>query len=158
MHTVENAVIVPVFTLIIVALISVSGYMHDKVVMRNILNQLSIEYSRNITSNEQKALLVKSEEYIKDKTIFVKKVSVKPGSYAGKENAADGINHITCTAEWPFKLDFFGINICGTAPHPVQIPLHRRPLPQWVPESAHASHRRRRAVSHTGYAPCCFPR
>ena len=63
--------------------------MHDKVVMRNILNQLSIEYSRNITSNEQKALLVKSEEYIKDKTIFVKKVSVKPGSYAGKENAAD---------------------------------------------------------------------
>ena len=42
MHTVENAVIVPVFTLIIVALISVSGYMHDKVVMRNILNQLSI--------------------------------------------------------------------------------------------------------------------
>lgn len=24
----------------------------------------------------------------------------------GKENAADGINHITCTAEWPFKLDF----------------------------------------------------
>lgn len=111
MHTVENAVIVPVFTLIIVALISVSGYMHDKVVMRNILNQLSIEYSRNITSNEQKALLVKSEEYIKDKTIFVKKVSVKPGSYAEKENAADGINHITCTAEWPFKLDFFGINI-----------------------------------------------
>lgn len=111
MHTVENAVIVPVFTLIIVALISVSGYMHDKVVMRNILNQLSIEYSRNITSNEQKALLVKSEEYIKDKTIFVKKVSVKPGSYAGKENAAYGINHITCTAEWPFKLDFFGINI-----------------------------------------------
>ena len=111
MHTVENAVIVPVFTLIIVALISVSGYMHDKVVMRNILNQLSIEYARNITSNEQKALLVKSEEYIKDKTIFVKKVSVKPGSYAGKENAADGINHITCTAEWPFKLDFFGINI-----------------------------------------------
>ena len=111
MHTVENAVIVPVFTLIIVALISVSGYMHDKVVMRNILNQLSIEYSRNITSNEQKALLVKSEEYIKDKTIFVKKVSVKPGSYAGKENAAGGINHITCTADWPFKLDFFGINI-----------------------------------------------
>ena len=93
MHTVENAVIVPVFTLIIVALISVSGYMHDKVVMRNILNQLSIEYSRNITSNEQKALLVKSEEYIKDKTIFVKKVSVKPGSYAGKENAAGHAGH-----------------------------------------------------------------
>lgn len=111
MHTVENAVIVPVFTLIIVALISVSGYMHDKVVMRNILNQLSIEYSRNITSDEQKALLVKSEEYIKDKTIFVKKVSVKPDSYAGKGNAADGINHITCTAEWPFRLGFFGINI-----------------------------------------------
>ena len=112
MHTVEHAVIVPVFTLIIVALISVSGYMHDKVVMRIYSsNQLSIEYSRNITSNEQKALLVKSEEYIKDKTIFVKKVSVKPGSYAGKENASDGINHITCTAEWPFKLDFFGINI-----------------------------------------------
>ena len=106
MHTVENAVIVPVFTLIIVALISVSGYMHDKVVMRNILNQLSIEYSRNITSDEQKALLVKSEEYIKDKTIFVKKVSVKPDSYAGKENAADGINRIICTADWPLKWIF----------------------------------------------------
>ena len=77
MHTVENAVIVPVFTLIIVALISVSGYMHDKVVMRNILNQLSIEYSRNITSNEQKALLVKSEEYIKDKTASIKIVMLE---------------------------------------------------------------------------------
>ena len=110
MHTVENAVIVPVFTLIIVALISVSGYMHDKVVMRNILNQLSIEYSRNITSNEQKALLVKSEEYIKDKTIFVKKVSVKPGSYAGKENAAGGINHMYTNPPL-LSLDFFGINI-----------------------------------------------
>ena len=72
MHTVENAVIVPVFTLIIVALISVSGYMHDKVVMRNILNQLSIEYSRNITSNEQKALLVKSEEYKRQNNICKK--------------------------------------------------------------------------------------
>ena len=64
---------------------------------------------------EEKDNLIKLREvireYIKDKTIFVKKVSVKPGSYAGKENAADGINYITCTAEWPFKLDFFGINI-----------------------------------------------
>lgn len=34
MHTVENAVIIPLFTLIIIALISVSGYMYDRVTMQ----------------------------------------------------------------------------------------------------------------------------
>lgn len=59
MHTVENAVIIPVFTLIIVALISVSGYMHDRVVMQNILNQTAIECANQMTEDEVRQLLIK---------------------------------------------------------------------------------------------------
>ena len=69
MHTVENAVIIPVFTLIIVALISVSGYMHDKVVMRNILNQVGIECSKHMSDDELQQLLLRSERYMSDKTM-----------------------------------------------------------------------------------------
>lgn len=107
MHTVENAVIIPVFTLIIVALISVSGYMHDRVVMKNILNQVSIECSKNMTGDEQKKLLTKSEKYIKEKTIFVKNISIKADDSTSTGSMSGDISQIICTADWPFKLDFF---------------------------------------------------
>ena len=35
MKVVENAIIVPIFTMIIIALISVGIYMHDRIIIRN---------------------------------------------------------------------------------------------------------------------------
>lgn len=106
MHTVENAVIIPVFTLIIIALISVSGYMHDKVVMRNILNQAAIECSKDMSEDELGYLLIKSGKYIEEKTIFIKNVNVQYGSDAVTDIDNRNINQIICTAYWPFKLNF----------------------------------------------------
>ena len=37
MKVVENAIIVPIFTMIIIALISVGIYMHDRIIIRNIV-------------------------------------------------------------------------------------------------------------------------
>ena len=105
MHTVENAVIIPVFTLIIVALISVSGYMHDKVVMRNILNQVGIECSKHMSDDELQQLLLRSERYMSDKTIFVKNISIR--ARGDKED----LSELTCNADWPLKLTYIGINI-----------------------------------------------
>ena len=76
MHTVENAVIIPLFTLIIIALISVSGYMYDRVTIRNILSQTAIECSKPMTDDERQQLLNRSKKYIEEKTMFVKNISV----------------------------------------------------------------------------------
>lgn len=113
MHTVENAVIIPLFTLIIISLISVSGYMYDKVAMRNILNQAAIECSKDISEDELEYLLIKSEKYIEEKTIFVKNVNIKYGSDTVKAIGNRNINQIICTADWPFKLNFLGIEAGG---------------------------------------------
>ncbi len=113
MHTVENAVIIPLFTLIIISLISVSGYMYDKVAMRNILNQAAIECSKDISEDELEYLLIKSEKYIEEKTIFVKNVNIKYGSDTVKAIGNRNINQIICTADWPFKLNFLGIESGG---------------------------------------------
>ena len=37
MKVVENAIIVPIFTMIIIALISVGIYMHDRIIIRNMV-------------------------------------------------------------------------------------------------------------------------
>lgn len=105
MHTIENAVIIPVFTLIIIALISVSGYMHDKVVMRNILIQTSIEYPKCITEDEKQHLISESEKYIKNKTMFLRNVSIQVK--AGR----DGIDTLTCCQGWSVKPDYSEMNI-----------------------------------------------
>lgn len=107
MHTVENAVIIPVFTLIIVALISVSGYMHDRVVMQNILNQTAIECANQMTEDEVRQLLIKSEKYIDEKTLFLRNIHVRSDRYTKKT----GEKTISGTAECPLSLGFFGLNL-----------------------------------------------
>lgn len=105
MHTVENAVIIPLFTVIIIALISVSGYMYDKTVMRDIMRQTSIEYTSCIKEDERKELLAKSKNYIKDKTIFIKNIKIN------EEVDSKGTGEIICSAEWPIQIGLFGIKV-----------------------------------------------
>ena len=56
MKVVENAIIVPIFTMIIIALISVGIYMHDRIIIRNMVSQISIEYEKesDITARKVK--------------------------------------------------------------------------------------------------------
>ena len=103
MHTVENAVIIPLFTLIIIALISVSGYMYDRVTIRNILSQTAIECSKPMTDDERQQLLNRSKKYIEEKTMFVKNISV--GSSGGSNNT----DKLVCSARWPLSIGYFGI-------------------------------------------------
>ena len=46
MKVVENAIIVPIFTMIIIALISVGIYMNDRIIIRNMVSKISIEYEK----------------------------------------------------------------------------------------------------------------
>ena len=42
MKVVENAIIVPIFTMIIIALKSDGIYMHDRIIIRNLMSHISI--------------------------------------------------------------------------------------------------------------------
>lgn len=57
MKVVENAIIVPIFTMIIIALISVGIYMHDRIIIRNMVSQISIEYEKESDITARKALI-----------------------------------------------------------------------------------------------------
>lgn len=103
MHTVENAVIIPLFTLIIIALISVSGYMYDRVTIRNILSQTAIECSKPMTDDERQQLLNRSKKYIEEKTMFVKNISV------GISGGSNNTDKLVCSARWPLSIGYFGI-------------------------------------------------
>lgn len=57
MKVVENAIIVPIFTMIIIALISVGIYMHDRIIIRNMVSQISIEYEKESDITARKELI-----------------------------------------------------------------------------------------------------
>ena len=62
MKVVENAIIVPIFTMIIIALISVGIYMHDRIIIRNMVSQISIEYEKESDITARKELIKRGEE------------------------------------------------------------------------------------------------
>ncbi len=62
MKVVENAIIVPIFTMIIIALISVGIYMHDRIIIRNMVSQISIEYEKESDITARKELIKKRRE------------------------------------------------------------------------------------------------
>ena len=54
-YTLENAVIVPIFFMVYIISISVAIYMHDRIILRNALEQAAIEYEyRYINAAEVK--------------------------------------------------------------------------------------------------------
>lgn len=62
MKVVENAIIVPIFTMIIIALISVGIYMHDRIIIRNMVSQISIEYEKESDITARKELIKRGRE------------------------------------------------------------------------------------------------
>ena len=75
-YVVENAVIIPMFMIIIVTMIIVCFYMHDTIMIKNTALKLGIktefqEETVNIGEMQQMGV-----EYIEAKTIYVKKATV----------------------------------------------------------------------------------
>ena len=57
MIVVENAIFVPIFTMIIIALISVGIYMHDRIIKRYMVSQISIVYEKECDITARKELI-----------------------------------------------------------------------------------------------------
>ena len=76
MKVVENAIIVPIFTMIIIALISVGIYMHDRIIIRNMVSQISIEYEKESDITARKELIKRGERYAADRTMFLRDINI----------------------------------------------------------------------------------
>ncbi|SEF68621.1 TadE family protein [Lachnospira multipara] len=79
-YTLENAVIVPIFFMVYIISISVAIYMHDRIILRNALEQAAIEYEyRYINAAEVKdknemteeKFATKVKDYIDAKTLYL---------------------------------------------------------------------------------------
>lgn len=79
-YTLENAVIVPIFFMVYIIFISVAIYMHDRIILRNALEQAAIEYEyRYINAAEVKdknemteeEFATKVKDYIDAKTLYL---------------------------------------------------------------------------------------
>lgn len=78
-YTVENAVIIPLFMIIIVVVMRVSCDMHDSLIQDNVNSQVVIQTELG-GLNEEDADIYESmaQEYLKKRTIFLKKYETKP--------------------------------------------------------------------------------
>ena len=75
--TLENSVIIPVFTFIIIALITLAIYFHDINVIKNALFQITVQAEKISYSNDMQIIQMQAEEYLKEKTIAVKVSDVR---------------------------------------------------------------------------------
>lgn len=109
-YTVENAIIVPLFFMIYIISASVSIYIHDRIVLRNALEQAAIEYEYQYinsidaqnTSEEDFALRVK--EYIDAKTLFLNNIEI---NISNKETNVK----ISAKAKFPLVTAYVGKTI-----------------------------------------------
>lgn len=70
-YTVENAVIVPLFSMIIILLVSFTCNIHDEIIRENVTSQIGIEVELNEMDTERKKDMERfAEEYLKERCIF----------------------------------------------------------------------------------------
>ena len=53
-YTVENAVIIPIFSMIIIIIISITCSIHDEIIKENVISQTAIENELNDMSIDRK--------------------------------------------------------------------------------------------------------
>lgn len=103
-YTLENAVIVPIFFMVYIISISVAIYMHDRIILRNALEQAAIEYEyRYINAAEVKdknemteeEFATKVKDYIDAKTLYLNDTDI---------NIQKKDNNIKITAKASFPL------------------------------------------------------
>ena len=78
-YTVENAVIVPVFSMIIILIISFTCNIHDEIIKENVMSQIGIENELSEMNSDRRNDFEKiAEEYLKERCIFcVRKLTKK---------------------------------------------------------------------------------
>lgn len=78
--TVENSIIIPLFTLIIVILITLCLYLHDSSIVKNALVQSIVILEKSSLESTQKQteqqLKEQVEEYILEKTVLLQSVKI----------------------------------------------------------------------------------
>ena len=77
-YTVENAVIVPVFSMIIILIISFTCNIHDEIIKENVMSQIGIEDELTEMDSERRNDFEKiAENYLKERCIFSHNYRVK---------------------------------------------------------------------------------
>ena len=108
MKVVENAIIVPIFTMIIIALISVGIYMHDRIIIRNMVSQISIEYEKESDITARKELIKRGERYAADRTMFLRDINIYDDRVYEQDES------IVCSAIFPVIGSYAGMSdICN---------------------------------------------
>ena len=70
-YTVENAVIIPIFSMIIIIIISFTCSIHDEIIKENVVSQTAIENELNDMSIDRKNEFEKiAEGFLKERCIF----------------------------------------------------------------------------------------
>ena len=76
--TVENAVIVPVFTMLILAICSMAVYIHDKIILKEALEccAVELEMSNKINDTFIENLEEKVSRYVNEKSVFLSGITI----------------------------------------------------------------------------------
>ena len=78
-YTVENAVITPLFMLIIIVVMRASCDIHDNLIQRSVNSQFVIQTELGGFNDEDTDMYrIKTEEYLKRRVIFSKKYKIEP--------------------------------------------------------------------------------
>lgn len=86
-YTVENAVIVPVFSMIIILIISFTCNIHDEIIKENVMSQIGIENELSEMDSDRRNDFEKiAEEYLKERCIFSHNYKVKVDDLAIKKS------------------------------------------------------------------------
>jgi hypothetical protein len=89
--TVENAVIIPVFTIILLMLMSFIFYLHDMVIVKNALFQTDIQAEQAYKTEDSTAAVTEIQKqisgYLKDKTLFLTDITVAAEETNGRINS-----------------------------------------------------------------------
>lgn len=72
-YTVENAVIVPMFMIIIVIMLRLSCDMHDELIKTSVNSQVVVQAELNDFGKDDEEIYAgKAEQYLRERTIFLK--------------------------------------------------------------------------------------
>lgn len=99
-YTVENSVIIPIFIMLFLSVISITGYYHDRIIAKGAVELAAVKLEKmSVEEREVEMNTLKQQlgDYIVRKALFLKNVLIdtEEKTYTYK---------VICTAKYPFKL------------------------------------------------------
>lgn len=98
--TVENSVTIPIFIMIFMCLVALTGYYHDKIIVKGAVEMSALKLEQMDLEQIEVDLQTMEDnlkEYIESKTLFMKKINV----------TVEETNHtykVTCCSQYVFSL------------------------------------------------------